>query len=271
MKMGIKFKSVKEAIAERIERGETSGSADLMVKGVPVHVEFKSKGNNPCPDSLKDKPNSGEWEKVSDPYGDQRTQKTWKKGDVIIRIKYLPHSRRYEVRKDDVSRDKLLASESADSFKSAVIIAERMRESDNPSKSKSSESSEGKIKVFNPEKVKLKEEEEVEEAISEEKSGEVKEVKRKEEEEVLKCPKCDAELTKVKKIEDGGFLKADLKKGFSPYICEDCRQLYQVKDLEKLNPKTNDSCPYCEEELYNIKSAPNYMWCGTCRKLFAKD
>jgi len=56
---------VKEAIAERIEKGELSGEVDVIVKGVPVHVEFESSGNpesNPDselnPDSLKDNPKS---------------------------------------------------------------------------------------------------------------------------------------------------------------------------------------------------------------------
>jgi len=42
---------IKEAIAERLEKGELSGSGDVMVKGVPVHFEFMSKGaqGNPCP------------------------------------------------------------------------------------------------------------------------------------------------------------------------------------------------------------------------------
>ena len=35
---------IKMAIARRIEKGDTEGTADVMVEGVPVHVTWKAKG-----------------------------------------------------------------------------------------------------------------------------------------------------------------------------------------------------------------------------------
>ena len=35
---------VGQAIARRIEKGDTEGTADVMVEGVPVHVTWKAKG-----------------------------------------------------------------------------------------------------------------------------------------------------------------------------------------------------------------------------------
>ena len=63
---------------------------------------------------------SSDWVEVSDPYGDHKTIQAWQKDKTLIRMKFMPYLRNFEVRKDELGSNNLLYSSSFSSKRSAI-------------------------------------------------------------------------------------------------------------------------------------------------------